>query len=216
MHTATLTRIHLNLNNRTVRRDLADYPTLHRTVMLLAPDGLGPCPRQEAGLLFRLEPESDPPVLLIQSTQPPDLSRLPPLYGTTAMHSLEHLFAGLHPGRRVCYRITASPLRWAHHPPTQDPTTAPPRRSTPVLLAGDDALAWWHRRATAAGLALESSSMSPRPFRRASARPGPWYRLTQFDGTARIAEPEILAQALCAGIGKAKSYGAGLLTLAPA
>ncbi|RSN68457.1 type I-E CRISPR-associated protein Cas6/Cse3/CasE, partial [Streptomyces sp. WAC 05379] len=44
----------------------------------------------------------------------------------------------------------------------------------------------------------------------------PTHRLLQFDGTAHITDPDALTDALLTGIGRAKSYGAGLLSLAPA
>nr|WP_246460632.1 type I-E CRISPR-associated protein Cas6/Cse3/CasE [Streptomyces himalayensis] len=71
--TATLTRIRLNLRSPDVRRDLAHTDSLHKTVMLLAPDHLGDNPRQQTGLLFRLERGTHPmpPTLLVQSHQPP-------------------------------------------------------------------------------------------------------------------------------------------------
>jgi CRISPR system Cascade subunit CasE len=42
------------------------------------------------------------------------------------------------------------------------------------------------------------------------------HSLVRYDGTGLITDPEALTQALVAGIGRAKSYGAGLLSLAPA
>ncbi|WP_449338784.1 type I-E CRISPR-associated protein Cas6/Cse3/CasE [Streptomyces chartreusis] len=46
-------------------------------------------------------------------------------------------------------------------------------------------------------------------------RPGPDHQLIQFDGHARITDARLLAQSICRGIGRAQSYGAGLLSLAP-
>lgn len=37
----------------------------------------------------------------------------------------------------------------------------------------------------------------------------------QFDGVLEVTEPAALRQALCQGIGRAKAYGCGLMTLAP-
>ncbi|WP_406395959.1 type I-E CRISPR-associated protein Cas6/Cse3/CasE [Streptomyces sp. NBC_00887] len=100
--------------------------------------------------------------------------------------------------------------------PTDHPRH-PLRRGAVVALRGPDALAWWHRRATQAGLAPDTTTMEPRNFRRPrSAGPGPFHRLVQFDGTALITDPQSLATALVNGIGRGQSYGAGLLSLAPA
>ncbi|MGX8910214.1 type I-E CRISPR-associated protein Cas6/Cse3/CasE [Streptomyces netropsis] len=57
----------------------------------------------------------------------------------------------------------------------------------------------------------------PRPFPRSTRNlPGPHHHLTQFDGTARITDPDLLTTALHTGIGKGKPYGAGLLSLTSA
>ncbi|MFS8202560.1 type I-E CRISPR-associated protein Cas6/Cse3/CasE [Streptomyces sp. CWNU-52B] len=42
------------------------------------------------------------------------------------------------------------------------------------------------------------------------------HQLTRFDGQATITDPDQLRHALLHGIGRAKAYGAGLLSLAPA
>lgn len=42
------------------------------------------------------------------------------------------------------------------------------------------------------------------------------HSLIRYDGTATVTDPEALAAALLTGIGRGKSYGAGLLSLAPA
>nr|WP_248297586.1 type I-E CRISPR-associated protein Cas6/Cse3/CasE [Streptomyces sp. S1D4-11] len=59
----------------------------------------------------------------------------------------------------------------------------------------------------------------PRTFERSPHtphRPGLDHQLIQFDGHARITDAHLLAQSICRGIGRAQSYGAGLLSLAPA
>ncbi|MER6561927.1 type I-E CRISPR-associated protein Cas6/Cse3/CasE [Streptomyces sp. NPDC001027] len=216
MPTVTLIRIRLNLAHPTVRRDLADYTALHRTVMRLLPDDLGPHPRQTAGALFRLERDDHQPLLLVQTRIPPDLTGLPDHYGSAEARDFTPVLAALTPGRIVRYRITANPsTRSRRRPgPGEDPL---PRHGSVLALDDPAALAWWHRRATQAGLHLHATTTQPHPFRRRrSGGPGPVHRLLQFDGTARITDPAALTDALLNGIGRAKSYGAGLLSLAPA
>ncbi|WP_081241346.1 type I-E CRISPR-associated protein Cas6/Cse3/CasE [Streptomyces viridosporus] len=50
-----IARIRLNPHSRDVQRDLRDATQMHRTVMRMVPDNLGDAPRQQAGLLYRLE-----------------------------------------------------------------------------------------------------------------------------------------------------------------
>lgn len=208
-----LTRIVLDPRHRAVRADLADVNNLHKTLMRLVPDRAGPTPRATGGLLFRTEHGPDP-TLLIQTAHTPDLTALPSGYGTVQTIDLTPLLSYLTPGRPMHYRITAAPtVALSAGNPTRHPVTGK-RRGKTTPLTGADATAWWHRRATAAGLEPVTISSTPRPFPR--ARASPQYTLTQFDGLAHITDPGLLTHALTHGIGKAKTYGAGLLSLTPA
>ncbi|KAB1987465.1 type I-E CRISPR-associated protein Cas6/Cse3/CasE [Streptomyces triticiradicis] len=226
--TATLTLIRIRLNRRTtaVRRDLAHPSSLHKTVMLLALDNLGDQPRQKAGLLFRLEQATrhTPPTLLVQTHTPPDITRLPPAYGTTETRDLTPMLQALTAGRRVRYRITAN-ASVRRKVLDGDPFFDTEPRHKDISLHGDDALAWWQRKAAQAGLSPASTDITPtNPFRRSvtkktSTETDPHafrHVLTRFDGLATITDPAQLRHAVLAGIGRGKPYGAGLLSLAPA
>ncbi|MFD8462381.1 type I-E CRISPR-associated protein Cas6/Cse3/CasE [Streptomyces antimycoticus] len=209
---ATLTRIILNRHHRRARNDLAYRPGLHKTMMRLLPHPDGPHPRKAGGLLFRLDPGLDP-VLLVQTADTPHLAGLPDGYGDITTRDLTPILTGLTPHLPVRYRITAAPVVSRSADAVPHPVTGRLRgKLTP--LTGPDAIAWWQRRAPAAGLHLTSlPAAAPCPF--PSPRPGPYERLTQFDGTATISEPALLATAIREGIGRGKAYGAGLLTLIP-
>ncbi|MGY5118021.1 type I-E CRISPR-associated protein Cas6/Cse3/CasE [Streptomyces sp. 900105755] len=220
--TATLTCIRLNPGHPAVRRDLADRVQLHKTLMRLAPGTPSPHPRRDAGLLFRLDTDHDQPTLLVQTTQPPNLTGLPAHYGTLlAARDLTPVLHTLTAGQHVRYRITAAPVR---HLPGAPCGRRPDgrllrHRGTPSALHGHDAALWWQRRAGQSGLALTDISLTPRTFERSPHtphQPGLHHQLIQFDGHARITDPRLLAQSICRGIGRAQSYGAGLLSLAPA
>ncbi|MGW1116673.1 type I-E CRISPR-associated protein Cas6/Cse3/CasE [Streptomyces tanashiensis] len=216
MTAPTLTLLTLNPHHKTARADLKDAVSLHKTLMRLVPDNLGPTPRAQAGLLFRLETHPAP-TLLIQTRHQPDPARLPPNYATHQMRSLTPLLNALRTGLTVRYRITAAPVASLAAHATPHPVTGKTRgKLTP--LTGDDAITWWQRRATAAGLhpLTIDATPTPRRFPRKNDTPSPHAVLTQFDGLARITDPTQLATALTTGIGRAKSYGAGLLSLAPA
>ncbi|MBT2530135.1 type I-E CRISPR-associated protein Cas6/Cse3/CasE [Streptomyces sp. ISL-99] len=211
----TLTRIALNPHHKAVRTDLADAVSLHKTLMRLVPDGLGPSPRAAAGLLFRLEQGCDP-VLLIQTSHRPVLTRLPTHYGIAQSRDLAPLLQALTTGLAVRYRITAAPTAALSATAVPHPETGR-RRGKITALTGDDAIAWWQRRAATAGLDILTVATADRPFNRKDrSRPGPYDALMQFDGTARVTDPHQLRTSLHSGIGRAKPYGAGLLSLAPA
>lgn len=210
----TLTRIRLNRMHPCVRRDLADREELHKTTMRLLPGTTGPTARAGGGLLFCLEPGLEA-VLLVQTARPPHLAALPAGYGTANTLDLATMFAALTPGRAVHYRITAAPAAATSGPP--DPATGR-RRNTKYPLTGQPAQAWWERRATAAGLHLlgkNTATPCPFPLLRTRTSPGPYHRLVRFEGHATITDPAAVAAAVRHGIGRGKSYGAGLLCLAP-
>lgn len=212
----SLTCIVLNPHNTAARADLADVDSLHKTLMRLAPDHNGPTPRATAGLLWRTEPGPHP-TLLVQTAHTPDLTALPTNYGTARTVDLTPLLNSLNPGRTMRYRITAAPTvaRSAGNP-TRHPVTGK-RRGKITHLTGDDAIAWWQRHAAAVGLEPVTVSGLSRPFPRTCfARSAPYFTLTQFEGLAYITDTGLLTHALNNGIGRAKSYGAGLLSLAPA
>ncbi|MFE3328854.1 type I-E CRISPR-associated protein Cas6/Cse3/CasE [Streptomyces sp. NPDC059176] len=210
----TLTRIVVNRSHRLARHDLANRPGMHKTLMRLLAHPTGPTPRKDGGLLFRLEPGLDP-VLLVQTADTPDLTGLPGGYGTTDTRDLTPMLTALTPGLPVRYRITAAPTIYRPTGAPPDPITGRRPRGKITSLQGQDAQTWWQGRAAKAGLHLTGPIETlHRPFP-SPDRPAPFYKLTQFDGTATITDPNLLTTALREGIGKGKAYGAGLLTLAP-
>ncbi|WP_371657235.1 MULTISPECIES: type I-E CRISPR-associated protein Cas6/Cse3/CasE [unclassified Streptomyces] len=229
---AWLTHISLNPASRAVQYDLAHADALHRRVMTLLPHHLGASPRAHAGLLFRLDTDAAP-TLLVQSRIAPDASRLPHGYGHTQVREMHALFSALRPGLSVCYRILGNTVRRCGRNSTAG------RFKQAIALHGDDAAQWWSERATAAGLTLNTllaepaetlttrhpQNTTPHPSRPtaplpATTAPPPHkvvvpHQATLFQGTATIHDPQTAQEALLHGIGRSKSYGCGLLSLAP-
>ncbi|WP_019853869.1 type I-E CRISPR-associated protein Cas6/Cse3/CasE [Actinopolyspora mortivallis] len=208
--TAMLTQLRLNPRHPATGRELANVDRMHRRVMSLFPDSLGNNPRAEAGVLHRVEHSHAEAVVLIQSTLTPDTTRLPRGYATTAHRDLGPLLTALEVGMRARYRIVANPTRIE---------TTDEGRKQRRQLVGDHAVAWWHRRAEEAGLELESAMLT-REYRlvgdksQRSRRPH-YHGATQFDGSATVTHPEATFRAVLEGIGRAKSYGCGMLSLVP-
>lgn len=216
----TLARIVLNQRSREARRDLRDATEMHRTLMRMVPDGLGDTPRQTAGLLYRVDVADTHTAVLVQATTELDPATLPADYGRTQVKDLAAMFASLSKGLGVRYRITANPTKRARAESTERTETTgrtrPPGRVVP--LAGHEADEWWTRQAAVAGLELRTGVATPvQPVRsRREAAKGMRHSLVRFDGTATVTDPDALAEAVRRGIGRGKSYGAGLLSLAPA
>ncbi|MER6145875.1 type I-E CRISPR-associated protein Cas6/Cse3/CasE [Streptomyces sparsogenes] len=227
MTTAYLARIRLNPFSRTVQRDLRDAAELHRTLMNLAPDGLGESARKQASLLFRLEEDERGSTLLVQAAVPIDLTGLPTGYGDGEVKDLSPMFKALRAGMPVRYRIAANPAKRERLPlentgdPSQTSTSQHRKRGRILPLVGAEADQWWTRRAAAAG--LEVRTLMPTPLGSAKGRTGDTgrkrtmrHQLIRYDGTATVTDPHALADAVINGIGRGKPYGAGLLSLAPA
>jgi CRISPR system Cascade subunit CasE len=203
---AWLTQISPNFRNPQALHDLSDAVCMHRRVMSLIPDGLGAQPRRQASVLYRIEEAPDGTRILVQTSLQPDPGKLPPGYGTAQVRDLGPLLRWLGDGTLIRYRLTANTcLRKA-------------RSKEVVPLRGADAEKWWVDRAPSCGLDLQSLiSRSPGdavggddPKKRIR------HALTQFDGVAVVTDRGRLTTAIITGIGRGKSHGCGLLSVAPA
>ncbi|MFD8404927.1 type I-E CRISPR-associated protein Cas6/Cse3/CasE [Streptomyces anulatus] len=207
-----IARIRLNPHSRDVQRDLRDATEMHRTVMRMVPDDLGESPRSQAGLLYRLDETDTTSTLLVQAHRL-NPARLPAGYGQADIKSLTPMFTALRKGLAVRYRIVLNPAKRERLP-----LEAKGKRGRIVPLSGADADQWWLRRAADSGLhvhVLTPTSMPPVRPRRQDAD-GMRHSLIRYDGTATVTDPDALHEAVLAGIGRGKPYGAGLLSLAPA
>lgn len=207
-----ITQVIPNTRDRAVLSDLRDAVRLHHRVMSLFPDDLGPQARHRAAALFRLEEQPTRFAILIQSTIKPALNDLPGTYGTARTKSLAPLLTGLAEGVNVHYRIIAN----ATSKLGKNTTAGRPKQVIP--LRGADADQWWQRQAETAGLVLHSLHSSQ--LTDVTGKRGGNTRIaharTRFDGTATVTDPKALIDKIHTGIGRGKSFGCGLLTIAPA
>lgn len=203
--TAWLTRIAPDLRHPAARQDLRDITAVHRRVMSLVPDGLGEKPRHHAGVLFRLDHTITGPVLLIQTTLPPDPTRLPDGYGTTDTRDVSPLLKALTTGMAVHYRIAANASKRAWKGDSAGKI---------VALSGEPAEQWWQRKANGVGLDLRHLRAQPQPAARGRAVPVR-HAITLFEGQAVISDADQVRAAVLAGIGRGRSFGCGLLSVAP-
>lgn len=230
-----LSRLILNARHRAVQRDLADCQHLHRTVMALFPQVEGPDPRAALAVLYRLDesPQTAKPILLVQARVAPDFTRLEAGYLAEDLDGRENptckpvdeQYGRIAQGARLAFRLRANPTRKVD---TKSGPGGERRNGRRVVLDGDDEqLTWLKRKAETNGFALVAASVRPgapggsqegrRPTGEGDdAKRRITFGAVLFEGELRVTERDKFLAALVDGIGPAKAYGFGLLSVAPA
>lgn len=217
-----LSRLRPHPRDLLVLRDLGDPGHLHRTLMRAFPSTDVPQPRAHFGVLFRQEIEGGHAMLLVQSQHQPDWDQLPEGYLLShETRDATGVADAVTEGRVFRFRLMANPSRKsAAHRPDE----SPPRNSRRVALTGDDERhAWLVARGLRSGFALAGDGahdgvrIDSQPALTGGSqrgRSGIVVRTVLFEGRLRVVDPDGLRQALREGIGPAKAYGCGLLSLA--
>lgn len=217
-----LSRLRPHPRDLLVLRDLGDPGQLHRTLMRAFPQADGPRPRSQFGVLFRVETDGGQPSVLVQSQVLPDWDMLPE--GYVMSHETREISAvldAIQAGRGLRFRLTANPSRKsAAHRPNE----APPRNSRRVALVTDEERhAWLVARGARDGFVLvgggafDGVRIDPQPSHSGAGhtgRSGIVVRAVQFEGRLQVVDAELMRRAVREGVGPAKAYGCGLLSLA--
>lgn len=168
-------------------------------------------------LLFRVE-ETDPIVkILVQSHHEPDwqlaFSRFPVLLKEV---EYRHFEPRLSAGGRYRFRLLANPtVKKTVKESDQD------RKTRLGLLKEPEQLAWLQRKLSDCGAKLNEYLIIPRGLQYSHKNPSKdsarqTHLAVLYEGILEVLEPEKLLKALETGIGPAKGYGFGLLSLARA
>jgi CRISPR system Cascade subunit CasE len=218
-----LSRFFLNQRSRDVRRATSDSQALHHLVMSMYPPIESSTPRAALGVLHRLErsEHGDALVLLVQSTEPPEVGRLPkdfldPWLGADASVStdLGPVLAAIVPGAILRFRLRANATRKIDTKSSPDGKRRNGRR---VPVRGEEERERWiASRLERHGFELQGSCLQ-RPDGRSVGRSDRGTRTHEahvFEGVVRVTDSERARAALASGIGPAKAYGFGLLSLA--
>jgi CRISPR system Cascade subunit CasE len=205
-------RLLLNPRSRRVLHDAADPYEMHRTVLRGFPDKANGGPGR---VLWRLEREkpSHPQTLLVQSEKQPDwdplLAELPPYYLT------EETLDGLaNPDtkqrdpvfvlrQQFVFRLRANP-------------TVKRDGKRHGLFREEDQLGWLARKGHQGGFAVRSARIVPEGTVRAKLRtsvPLAFFSVL-YEGLLEVTEPTQFQATLAEGVGSAKGFGFGLLSLA--
>lgn len=232
-----LTRYRINAARLGARRLLASPQALHAAVMSsfpIAPAHGGDSPR----VLWRLDHNSGSEVLLyIVSPDRPDLTHLVEQAGwptaTTPgwqTYAYTPFLARLATDDIWAFRLTANPVHSARR--TDD---EPTKRTAHITVKHQ--MEWLLKRQKDSGFRILEKPAEQRrlpvgdeyelivhdrrelSFGKKEQSTGRRNRVTvataTFDGRLQVTDPDLLRQTLTRGLGKAKAYGCGLMTLAP-
>ena len=197
----SLARIRLDVRSSEARRDMTYRADMKKTLCTR----LVGMQRSDAGMLWRWEPD-DAPTVLVQSLTPMQPSGLPDRYFVefSGPADMARHLDSLNSGDRVAYRLTVNALIGR----TRD-QPGPHKR----YVRRDELRDWWDTKSPAkAGLAPEPHSTQATARLERLHRKGTLW-VAQISGVAAIADIERLRAAIRLGVGHAKAYGCGLLTV---
>lgn len=196
--------------------DWSDHKAVHRQIMALFPRDLPGDPnarRANHGILYRIDNINGHPVVLVQSIVAPVL--LPTSARTTTLP----LDAWEFPlNTKVAFRVALNPVARTgrtkpgyQHPDGRALVTDRPGPRERVLPF-DEVPAWLESKTHAALADVEVLNH----FRDTTTSGRQRLTIDTIDATATITDPRAFDTLRRNGIGKGKSYGAGLLTARPA
>jgi len=192
---------------------------MHRTILRAFDTAL---PDASERVLFRVEmfPRSGVPVVLVQSQTPPDWNWLTAPESTYLLHevpdnpAVKTFDLKLSADQVLSFRLRANPTIKKS---ATDKGHVNGKRE--VLFRESDQIAWLERKLVEAGCGvldvLVSGQGQVNGCRNSNGQP---HKLTfhsvQFDGFLRVDDPDRVMTAIIQGIGSAKGFGFGLLSLA--
>lgn len=201
-----LSKLVLNARQKEVLCDLSNAHNLHRRIMQAFPDEPDRThPREDWHILFRQESDGD--VMLVQSAIEPDWSKLPTDY---LSHQAVKVMAlspqKLETGRVLQFRLRANPSK-------RDNQT----RKTIGFYHRPDQVAWLERQSDRCGFHLQGVDVIPSPnvFGRKQGTSPIRMTTALFQGVLQVTESARFLTTLQTGLGRGKSYGCGLLSIAP-
>jgi len=214
-----LSRLLLNPAATRARRDLGNVYELHRTVMSGFPEKLPDGER----VLFRVDEDRAGGLsLLVQSQTEPDWGGLAegylqPLDPFSLLPNLavKRVDPAFRPGQQLRFRLLANPtvklVRYNDEGERRNSNRVP-------LVDEDKQLNWLTDKARQSGFHVLQAAVngSNKSTGRKTGVPPLTLFTVQFDGRLQVTDADMFGRALVRGIGPARAFGCGLLSLAPA
>jgi CRISPR system Cascade subunit CasE len=216
-----LTRIRLDSASRGVTRELADPVAVHRRTMSAFKTVEGSPARETLGVLWRVDTDSSRrSMLLVQSNEPGDWNVLPDGWvGSVDTKNIDGVLDSLRSGQTLRFRLRANATRKINTKTGDDGVRRNGQRVP--LRSTEKALEWLARHGQAAGFDLVEDIGAPSvDMRSESPASGPrtggpvTVEAVRFEGLMVVKDAVRLAYATRTGIGPAKAFGCGLLSLA--
>lgn len=227
-----LSKLPINVTSRQFRRDVANVQDMHRTVMKAFPDTEQRAARHQHGVLWRLDRTGQGYVLYVQSQTQPSWDQLPQHYLRDRGHvrCLQPAFDAIQAGATFSFRLVANPTRRIRPENDRHSTKKRNHNRRVPLLRPDEQISWIARQAQQRGFVLPAASngepdVTPMPLPdlngyQQDTADSDRNKLTilpiRYDGRLVVTDPDQLTQTVRDGIGPAKAYGCGLMSLAPA
>ncbi len=221
-----LTRLLLNPASADAQRDLASPYQLHKTLAKAFPDPESEQHRARHGILFRIEQAtSEGAPVLVQSATEPSWDLLPQGYALR-VDGPKAFDPTLAEGQHLSFRFVANPTVRKTPPGKKNGRRVPLSHRVRQHDGDRTYFDWLGDQAERCGFAVldvrdAPFRLAPRRRKKDSERQNyeksriPHFGV-RFDGVLTVTDPEVLKKAVRQGIGPAKAFGFGLLSLAPA
>jgi CRISPR system Cascade subunit CasE len=222
-----LSKLTVDVRSREFRRDYADIHHMHRTVMSAFPDIPGDTAyRQNHRVLWRIDTTTNGFLCYVQSRTQPDWTSLPAGYliHPAETRSLQPVLDTIRSGRKLAFRLVGNPTRVIH--PGGIPG-ARGRGKRVLHREPDKQIEWLVRKGEQHGFVIPTAAdgkpdVAPSPCQTSTGtkqgdKPA---KITvepvRFDGYLIVTDNDAFTDAVTTGIGRAKAYGCGLISLASA
>lgn len=214
-----LSRLVLNPRNRRVQRELSNLYELHRSLLRFFPTPLPP----EERILFRVDKAAanEMIIVLLQSITHPDWAWLgdPEARGYLLHAPESKLFEPeLNSGQILVFRLRANPTEKHWLPKDKNnPESSPKPMRIPITNEAKQR-AWLERKASENGFHILQVTLTDEGMlygRANKEHPPLQFRSIRYEGILQVEDPSTFLQAIQRGIGPAKGFGFGLLSIAP-
>lgn len=217
-----LSKLTLDIDCRLVLRDLGNAYEMHRSILRAFPDQSDGGPGR---VLFRVEPirpgdDMPRPVVLVQSEKEPAWNQLSPNYLLEKPDWKEMSCVHFPVGTQLRFRLRANPtkrLRADSRNREGQPIEAKWIGKRVGLFQEEEQRAWLIRKGGDGGFEVARDLLIVPDSQGRSRRTGKsvTHAAVRFDGMLRVTDADKFGESLSHGIGAAKGFGFGLLSVAP-